>query len=202
MKPRDIDGRLPASIQPAQRVSQPLDNYSRWFSPSAMLLASTWVTLQIQFKFNPIQQQPWAPVPHDLTRLSVCGSCAWHDEACILSHHSGHLYPMEPGNQAILDQYTEKRQVCPSSNISPSHSGIGCNFVSEREVFQAGLHHPVEMRWPGMGPKHLAILNSIPEVIKEFSNCSRATGRICIVWHTAHMAAWNTRILSHTPSLC
>ena len=160
------------------------------------------MTVQPQFKFNQIQQQSWTPVLRDLNRLSVCGSCGGHDEAWTLCHHSSYLYPMEPGNQAILDQYTENKQGCPSSNISPSHPGIGCNFVSEREVFQAGLHHPVEMRRPGMGPKHLAIFNSIPKVIKEFTNCSRATGRICIVWHTAHMAAWIARILSHTPRLC
>lgn len=53
---------------------------------------------------------------------------------------------MKPGSQAILNQYTEKKQGYPSNNISPSHPGIGGNFVSEREVFQAGLHHPVEMR--------------------------------------------------------
>lgn len=76
----------------------------------------------------------------------MCGLCGTHDEAWTLCHHSGHLYPMEPGSQAILNQYTEKKQGCPSNNISPSHPGIGGNFVSEREVFQAGLHHPVEMR--------------------------------------------------------
>lgn len=86
-------------------------------------------------------------------------------------------------------KYTKKRQGYLNSIISPSHTDSGCNFVSEREVFQAGLHHPVEMRCPGMGPKHLSILNSIPKVIKEFTNCSRAIGRICVVWHTAHIAA-------------
>lgn len=172
------------------------------FPHFVMHFASIQGIVQPQFKFNQIQQQPWAPVLCDLNRFPLYGSCGGHDKAWTFCHHSGHCYPMEMGNQAILDQYNEKRQSCLSSNISPFRIGIGCNFVSEREVFQAGLHHPVEMRWPGMGPKHLAILNSIPKVIKEFTDSSRAIGRMCIVWHMAHMDAWTARIVSHTPSLC
>lgn len=67
-------------------------------------------------------------------------------EAQTLGHCLGHSYPVELGNQAILDQNPKKRQGCMGSNISPSHPGIGCNLLSGRELFQAGLHHPVEMR--------------------------------------------------------
>lgn len=149
--------------------------------------------MRLQFKFNQIQQQPWALVLHGLNRLSVCGLCEGHEKAQTFCHRSqsSQSWPIcceEVG--------------CPSMNISPSYLGISCKFVSEREVFQAGLHHSVEMTWPGMGPKHLAVLNSIPQVIKKFTNYSRAIGRIWTVWHTARMVAWITMIISHTPSLC